>query len=97
MTHLIHVIKSAGKNTKTPLGRWGQYEDITRGLVVDYSNEDHCGTCGEYINSKLPQPSSHSNIAIRHINTHNNESFNSYDYNNMLEAEYSHIVVNTPN
>jgi len=97
MAHMLYVIKSAGKNTQTPLGRWGQYKDISRGLVIDYANEDHCGSCGDYINSKLPVPTSHSNVSNQIIDNHKNESFNSYDYNNMLEAEYSHMVVNTPN
>ena len=98
MSHLLHVIKSAGKNTHPPLGRWARHKDMGRGLVVDYSNEDHCGTCGDYINSKLPEPSSPSNVSNSIINNHKNESFHSYDYNNnILEAEYSHMVVNTPN
>lgn len=97
MSHLLHVIKSAGKNTRTPLGRWARHKDISRGLVIDYANEDHCGSCGDYINSKLPEPSGPSNVSNNIINNHKNESFNSYDYNNMLEAEYSHMVVNTPN
>ena len=98
MSHLLHVIKSAGKHTPTPLGRWARHKDISRGLVVDYSNEDHCGTCGDYLNSKLPDQSSPSKVSNNIINNHKNESFHSYDYNNnILEAEYSHMIVNTPN
>ncbi len=98
MSHLLHVIKSAGKHTPTPLGRWALHKDISRGLVVDYSNEDYCGTCGDYLNSKLPDQSSPSKVSNSIINNHKNESFHSYDYNNnILEAEYSHMIVNTPN
>lgn len=97
MSHLLHVIKTAGQNTPPPLGRWARHKDISRGLVVDYSNEDHCGTCGHYINSKLSKQSSHSNISNSIINNHKNDCFNSYDYDkNTLDAEYSHMVVNTP-
>ena len=96
ISHLLYVIKSAGKNTPPPLGRWARHKDISRGLVVDYSNEDHCGTCGDYINSKIPEPTSDLKASNSIINNHKNESFSSYDYNNILEAEYSHMVVNNP-
>ena len=51
-SHLSKVIKNAGVKNNIPLGRWGVRNETNRGLVVDYSNEDHCGTCGDYIQSK---------------------------------------------
>ena len=35
-------------NKKVMLGRWGLSEHKNTHLVVDYSNEDHCGTCSQY-------------------------------------------------
>ena len=37
----------------TPLGRWKLKDsDKNINLTIDYSNEDHCGTCAQYINDK---------------------------------------------
>ena len=50
-THVKNVIIAANKTTKPPpLGRWGLKKNV--GLAVDYSNVDHCGSCGEYLNKK---------------------------------------------
>jgi hypothetical protein len=56
LTHIRDVIKNAFMyNTKiTPLGRW-QITDKNINLVVDYSNEDHCGACTQYINNKYKE------------------------------------------
>ncbi len=35
-------------NNKVLLGRWGLTENKNTNLVIDYSNEDHCGTCSQY-------------------------------------------------
>ena len=45
--------------TRTPhpqirLGRWGVNTMNKSGLIADYSNEDHCGTCAQYITQKRP-------------------------------------------
>ena len=32
----------------TPLGRWKICENKNINLVVDYANEDHCGSCSQY-------------------------------------------------
>jgi hypothetical protein len=37
------------------LGRWGVNTMNKSGLIADYSNEDHCGTCAQYITQKRPQ------------------------------------------
>ena len=51
-SHIINVIKTSGKKTHVPLGRWGIKSDRNSGLVADYSNEDHCGSCDYYIDKK---------------------------------------------
>lgn len=51
-SHLVNVIKSSGTNNIVPLGRWSLRSVKHTGLISDYSNEDHCGTCGDYINEK---------------------------------------------
>lgn len=39
--------------TKTPLGRWQvKQHDKHIYLTIDYSNEDHCGSCAHYVNIK---------------------------------------------
>lgn len=34
------------------LGRWSLDKKKNLALVIDYSNEDHCGNCGDYLKSK---------------------------------------------
>ena len=53
--HIKDVVKSAvnGKSLNpTLLGRWNTNPSKNVGLVADYSNEDHCGPCGEYVITK---------------------------------------------
>lgn len=54
ISHIKDVLTSAflRPSTKYPLGRWNINTDRKAGLVVDYSNEDHCGSCAEYIIKK---------------------------------------------
>ena len=48
--HIKDVIVSAAKgHQKIPLGRWATCQSKNTNLVVDYSNEDHCGPCGMYV------------------------------------------------
>ena len=48
--HIRVVIVTAMKGPqKLPLGRWAICKNKNTNLVVDYSNEDHCGPCGTYI------------------------------------------------
>lgn len=50
-THIKNVILEANKIYKPiPLGRWGVKNNVN--LAVYYSNVDHCGSCGEYLNNK---------------------------------------------
>ena len=38
---------------KTPLGRWAINNNISHTkLKINYANEDHCGTCAEYVIQK---------------------------------------------
>ena len=37
---------------KTPLGRWNLDNHIQTKLKINYANEDHCGSCAEYIVQK---------------------------------------------
>mgnify|MGYP006074620795 CR=1 FL=1 len=84
-SHLYRVIKNAGIKTNVPLGRWGIRNETNRGLVVDYSNEDHCGTCGDYIQQKQTTLFYHPNSNLDN------------DYNRCLELEYISITCNLPN
>tara|TARA_B100001287_G_C22685484_1_gene533218 strand:- start:1134 stop:1409 length:276 start_codon:yes stop_codon:yes gene_type:complete len=45
-----------------PLGRWNIHKDNKLNLVVNYSNEDHCGTCAEYIQIKKTEINNKNNI-----------------------------------
>jgi len=48
--HIIEVLKAASrKQVKTPLGRWNIDNHKHTKLKINYANEDHCGSCAEYI------------------------------------------------
>lgn len=48
--HIKDVLVAAMKGPqKLPLGRWSICTNKNTNLVVDYSNEDHCGPCGTYV------------------------------------------------
>jgi len=49
VSHIFSVIKSLGTTRNTPLGRWKVCKNKNSGLIVDYSNVDHCGTCSYVI------------------------------------------------
>jgi len=53
--HVVQVFKSAfiHKPPKTPLGRWTIHDNLLHTkLKINYANEDHCGTCAEYVIQK---------------------------------------------
>ena len=57
LLHLKNVfINLFQKNKPIPLGRWNIHKDNKQKLVVNYSNEDHCGTCAQYIQNKKKEP-----------------------------------------
>jgi len=42
------------KKIQMPLGRWGMEKcSIRLSNKIDLSNEDHCGTCGQYALEKI--------------------------------------------
>jgi len=44
------VNKLMPKELPKPVGRWNnEYCDVKTNKKVDFSNEDHCGPCGQYI------------------------------------------------
>ena len=53
-TSVVDIIKNLfSKQERTiSLGRWGAHNHSQKNLKVDYSNEDHCGVCSQYIESK---------------------------------------------
>ena len=51
--HIIEVFKAASrKQVKTPLGRWNLDNHTHTTLKINYANEDHCGSCAEYMVQK---------------------------------------------
>ena len=69
LTHLRGIIKNVfNDRTVTPLGRWKIKDKEISNLVVDYSNEDHCGTCTTYAMRQ-----SDKNIQKIHINLDKNQ------------------------
>lgn len=64
----------------TPLGRWKICENKNINLVVDYANEDHCGSCSQY------------SIEIRNQSNKKDEPENdlyTYDYECLLSNTHS--------
>ena len=48
--HIIEVLKAASrKRVKNPLGRWNLDSYKHTKLKINYANEDHCGSCAEYM------------------------------------------------
>jgi len=60
------------KHIYPPLGRWS-LEKKNLNLVIDYANEDHCGSCGDYINLKKKE----------NINNQSIEKYLEYEYSCM--------------
>jgi hypothetical protein len=55
MKYIVNIInKFFQKEISKPLGRW-KIENCNKQLnkKIDLSNEDHCGSCGEYALSKI--------------------------------------------
>lgn len=50
----VFVSKLFRKQAIQPLGRWKiDYCKIKTNAKIDWANEDHCGTCGEYALKKI--------------------------------------------
>ena len=68
------------------MGRWNLCNNKNIGLVVDYSNEDHCGTC-----------SSHGlkNIDQQNVRNMDDSEMYTYDYICMItniQEKWVHVV-----
>jgi len=49
----IIIRKWISKELPKPLGRWNnEYCDTKINKKIDFSNEDHCGPCGQYLLDK---------------------------------------------
>lgn len=55
MKYLIQIIKQiVPKSVPKPTGRWNLEQCQTKtSHKVDWSNEDHCGPCGQYALQKI--------------------------------------------
>jgi len=55
MKYIINIIKKLIlKDIPKPLGRWRiENCNIQMNNKIDLSNEDHCGSCGQYILDKI--------------------------------------------
>lgn len=61
--HITNVLYNCfQKHKPVPLGRWNIHKDNKQKLVVNYSNEDHCGTCAQYIQLKKTEIDKKNNI-----------------------------------
>ena len=56
MRTVLRILRNIKFGTEAkPLGRWNiDTCNTIRNQKIDLANEDHCGSCGEYIVSKLP-------------------------------------------
>ena len=70
-------------NVPTPLGRWNLCENRNINLVIDNSNEDHCGTCSSHtLNDDIKVDIAKNENVINNINEDKNvdNEILSYDY-----------------
>jgi hypothetical protein len=53
---MLRILRNINLGTDMkPLGRWNiDTCNTIRNQKIDLANEDHCGSCGEYIVKKLP-------------------------------------------
>ena len=56
--NILNIAKNVFQATPppTPLGRWKVCENKNINLLVDYANEDHCGSCSQYNIDMRDQP-----------------------------------------
>jgi hypothetical protein len=68
LKHIHSIIKNVfNDRTIMPLGRWKIKDKENSNLVVDYSNEDHCGTCAQYINNKHQEKIDYTNDEYNYL------------------------------
>lgn len=51
--NILKNVLTRDKHQVTVLGRWGAHTTKQNDLKIDYSNEDHCGTCSQYVQGKM--------------------------------------------
>ena len=87
-SHVAKIFKSAiiEKPKPVPWGRWSLDNKKYAHLIVDYSNEDHCGTCAQYLNTKVDIKN------IQQIEKKKDLYNEKY-----LEYDYANLVLNNPN
>jgi hypothetical protein len=63
MKYIIDIIKKLTlKDIPKPLGRWRiENCNIQMNNKIDLSNEDHCGSCGQYILDKIKSTNNKNN------------------------------------
>ena len=84
VNNIVNNLFNKNKTTPIPLGRWQlKNNDKNINLVIDYSNEDHCGTCSYYISNKHKENK-------EHISYYN-------EYENSYLAEFELLNANNPN
>ena len=83
--NIINIAKNVFQATPppTPLGRWKVCENKNINLMVDYANEDHCGSCSQY-SIDMHKQSNESNEK----NEVENDLY-SYDYEYLLSNSNS--------
>jgi len=81
MRTFFNIIKKMiSGNDIRPLGRWNiDYCNIKTNNKIDLSNEDHCGTCGQYAISKLsPENKKEKAIVVYKKKYENPNDINSF-------------------
>jgi hypothetical protein len=72
-TVVLNILKNVftpNTNRSIVLGRWGSHNLSQNNLKVDYSNEDHCGTCSQYIqNQGIKIPVNEYDYITLNVNT----------------------------
>lgn len=79
ITNIMAKLKT--RDLPKPLGRWKiDYCNTKMSNKVDLSNEDHCGPCGQYSITKIPQMDNNLRNKLLDNNTNNNTNNNIKTY-----------------
>jgi len=80
--NILNIAKNVFQATPppTPLGRWKICENKNISLMVDYANEDHCGSCSQY------------SIDMRNQSKEKDEVD---DENDLYSYDYEYLLSNT--
>ena len=82
LRNVVNIAKNVFQATPppTPLGRWKICENKNISLMVDYANEDHCGSCSQY------------SIDMRNQSKEKDEVD---DENDLYSYDYEYLLSNT--